>query len=95
MKFMRFFYPAIPATMDERSTLRPIARRTDRFQQMLGEIVELSQMAEDLGYSAVTFPEHHLHTEGSEMGSLPLLTQHVLNNTKKIMTGPIGYVLPG
>ncbi len=95
MKFMFFFYPAIPATLAEREKLRPIAARTDLFQQMLEEIVELSQMAEDYGFSAVTFPEHHLHTEGSEMGSLPVLTQHVLANTKKILAGPIGYVLPG
>jgi alkanesulfonate monooxygenase SsuD/methylene tetrahydromethanopterin reductase-like flavin-dependent oxidoreductase (luciferase family) len=95
MKFMFFFYPAIPATMAEREQLRPIAARTDRFQQMLDEIVELSQLAEDLGFHAVTFPEHHLHTEGSEMGSVPGLTQHVLANTSEIMAGPIGYVLPG
>lgn len=95
MRFMFFFYPAIPATMDERERLRPIAMRTDRFQQMLEEIVELSQLAEDVGFQAVTFPEHHLHGEGSEMGSLPVLTQHVLNHTKTIKAGPIGYVLPG
>jgi alkanesulfonate monooxygenase SsuD/methylene tetrahydromethanopterin reductase-like flavin-dependent oxidoreductase (luciferase family) len=69
MKFMFFFYPAIPATMDEREKLRPIAARTDRFQQMLEEIVELSQMAEDLGFEAVCYPEHHFHTEGGEMGT--------------------------
>ena len=68
MKFMFFFYPAIPGTMEDREKLRPIAARNDRFQQMLEEIVELSQFAEDLGFSAVTFPEHHLHTEGGEMG---------------------------
>ena len=95
MKFMFFFYPAIPATLEERERLRPISARTDLFQKMLEEIVELSQMAEEFGFSAVTFPEHHLHTEGSEMGSLPVLTQHVLANTKKILAGPIGYVLPG
>jgi alkanesulfonate monooxygenase SsuD/methylene tetrahydromethanopterin reductase-like flavin-dependent oxidoreductase (luciferase family) len=95
MKFMFFFYPAIPATLGEREALRPIAMRTDRFQQMLEEIIELSQLAEELGFDAVTFPEHHLHGEGSEMGSLPVLTQHVLNHTKRIMAGPIGYVLPG
>lgn len=95
MKFMFFFYPAIPATMDEREQLRPIAARTDRFQRMLEEIVDLSQQAEELGFSAVTFPEHHLHTEGGEMGSVPNLTQHVLANTQKILAGPIGYVLPG
>ncbi len=95
MKFMFFFYPAIPATMQEREELRPIAARTDFFQKMLDEIVELSQMAEDLGFEAVCYPEHHLHTEGGEMGSLPLLTQHVINHTKRIKAGPIGYVLAG
>ncbi|MGD9602277.1 MAG: LLM class flavin-dependent oxidoreductase [Gammaproteobacteria bacterium] len=95
MKFMFFFYPAIPATLDEREKLRPIAARTDKFQQMLDEIVELSQMAEDLGFYGVTYPEHHLHTEGSEMGNMPVLTAHVLANTKKIKAGPIGYVLAG
>ncbi|MGE0486439.1 MAG: LLM class flavin-dependent oxidoreductase [Gammaproteobacteria bacterium] len=92
---MYFFYPAIPATMAERETLRPIAANNDYFQRMLDEVIELSQFAEELGFSAVSFPEHHLHTEGSEMGSVPALTQHVLMNTKKLMAGPIGYVLPG
>ena len=41
------------------------------------------------------FPEHHLHSEGIEIGSLPVLTQHVIHNTKRIKVGPIGYVLPG
>lgn len=95
MKFMFFFYPAIPATMDERRALRPIASRTDRFQQMLDEIIEVSKMAEELGFEGITFPEHHFHTEGGEMGSLPVLTQHVINHTKRIKVGPIGYVLPG
>ena len=95
MKFMFFFYPAIPCTMEEREALRPIAAHSDRFQKMLDEIVELSQLAEDLGFEAVTFPEHHLHTEGGEMGSVPGLTQHVLQNTKTLKAGPIGYVLPG
>jgi alkanesulfonate monooxygenase SsuD/methylene tetrahydromethanopterin reductase-like flavin-dependent oxidoreductase (luciferase family) len=95
VKFMYFFYPAIPATMEERESLRPVAARTDFFQRMLEEVVELSQFAEELGFSAVSFPEHHLHTEGGEMGSVPGLTQHVLMNTKKLMAGPIGYVLPG
>ena len=95
MKFIFFFYPEVPATMAEREKLRPVAPRTDRFQQMLEEIVELSRLAEEVGFEAVTFPEHHLHTEGGEMGSVPSLTQHVLANTKEIKASPIGYVLPG
>jgi alkanesulfonate monooxygenase SsuD/methylene tetrahydromethanopterin reductase-like flavin-dependent oxidoreductase (luciferase family) len=62
---------------------------------MIDEVVELARLAEDVGFDAVTFPEHHLHSEGLELGSLPVLTQHVIHNTKHIKVGPIGYVLPG
>ena len=95
MKFMYFFLPTIPATMEERKRLRPIAHRPERWQQMIDEVVEIAQFAESVGFDAVCFPEHHLHSEGIEMGSLPVLTQHVIHNTKRIKVGPIGYVLPG
>jgi len=95
MKFMFFFLPTLPATLAERKQLRPIAMHTDRWQKMIEEVVEISQLAEEVGFEAVAFPEHHLHSEGMEMGSLPILTQKVLQNTKRIKAGPIGYVLPG
>jgi alkanesulfonate monooxygenase SsuD/methylene tetrahydromethanopterin reductase-like flavin-dependent oxidoreductase (luciferase family) len=95
MKFIYFMPPALPATVNERRSLRPIAHRTDYFQRMLDEVVELAQMAEELGFEAVAFPEHHLHTEGMEMGGLPTLYQHVINHTHRIKVGPIGYVLAG
>jgi alkanesulfonate monooxygenase SsuD/methylene tetrahydromethanopterin reductase-like flavin-dependent oxidoreductase (luciferase family) len=95
MKFMFFFLPTIPATLEERRKLRPIAHRPERWQQMIDEVVEVSRLAEDVGFDGVCFPEHHLHSEGIEMGSLPVLTQHVIQNTKRIKAGPIGYVLPG
>jgi len=95
MRFMFFFYPALAATLEERKRMRPIARHTEPWQKMFDEVAELSRMAEDLGFEAVTFPEHHLHTEGAEMGSLPVLTQYVINQTERIKVGPIGYVLPG
>jgi alkanesulfonate monooxygenase SsuD/methylene tetrahydromethanopterin reductase-like flavin-dependent oxidoreductase (luciferase family) len=69
MKFMFFFYPALAATLEERRRMRPIARHTEPWQKMFGEVAELSRLAEDLGFDAVTFPEHHLHTEGAEMGN--------------------------
>ncbi len=95
MKFLYFFLPTLPATLEERRTLRPIAMHPDRWQRMIEEVVEISQLAEEVGFEAVGFPEHHLHSEGIEMGSLPVLTQHVLQHTKRIKAGPIGYVLPG
>ena len=93
MKFMFFFYPALAATLEERKRMRPIARHTEPWQKMFAAVAELSCMAEDLGFYAVTFPEHHLHTEGAEMGSLPVLTQYVISQTSRIKVGPIGYVL--
>jgi alkanesulfonate monooxygenase SsuD/methylene tetrahydromethanopterin reductase-like flavin-dependent oxidoreductase (luciferase family) len=95
MKFMYFFLPTLPATLEERRALRPIGHHPEKWQQMIEEVVELSQVAEDVGFDAVCFPEHHLHSEGIEIGSLPVLTQHVIHQTRHIKVGPIGYVLPG
>mgnify|MGYP001156657896 CR=1 FL=1 len=95
MKFMYFFLPTLPATFEERRKLRPLASHPERWQRMIDEVTELARLAEDVGFDAVTFPEHHLHSEGLELGSLPVLTQHVIHNTKRIKVGPIGYVLPG
>ncbi len=95
MKFMYFVLPTLPATLEERKKLRPIAMHPDRWQRMIEEVVELAQLAEEVGFDGFCFPEHHLHSEGIEMGSLPVLTQHVINHTKRIKVGPIGYVLPG
>ncbi|NNL86388.1 MAG: LLM class flavin-dependent oxidoreductase [Myxococcales bacterium] len=95
MKFMYFFLPSLPATPVERKDLRPIAHHTERWQRMFDEVVEIARMAEDLGFTGVAFPEHHLHTEGMEIGSLPVLTQYVIHNTSTLKVGPIGYVLPG
>ncbi|HVN90831.1 MAG TPA: LLM class flavin-dependent oxidoreductase [Candidatus Binataceae bacterium] len=95
MKFMYFVLPTLPATIEERKRLRPIASHPDRWQRMIEEVTELALLAEEVGFDGFCFPEHHLHSEGIEMGSLPVLTQHVIHNTKRIKVGPIGYVLPG
>jgi Luciferase-like monooxygenase len=89
MKFMFFVYPALAATLEERKRMRPIARHTEPWQKMFAEVAELSRMAEDLGFDAVTFPEHHLHTEGAEMGSLPVLTQYVISQTSRIKVNEV------
>jgi alkanesulfonate monooxygenase SsuD/methylene tetrahydromethanopterin reductase-like flavin-dependent oxidoreductase (luciferase family) len=95
MKFIYFPLPAIPATLDDRLRERPIANRTERWQKMFDEVVELARMAEDLGFESICFPEHHLATEGLEMGGNPLLSLYVAMQTKTLKIGQIGYVLPG
>jgi len=74
--------------------LRPIANLTERWQQMIAELVELARMADDLGFEMAAFPEHYLHTEGLEMGSTPALFMHLIDQTSRIKVGPIGYVPP-
>ncbi len=95
MKFIYFPLPTLPATLEERRRERPIGYRTERWQKMLDELVELARMAEDLGFEGMSFPEHHLHTEGLEMGSVPSLSLYIAMHTQRIKVGPIGYVLPG
>ncbi|MBL6752206.1 MAG: LLM class flavin-dependent oxidoreductase [Nevskia sp.] len=95
MKFIYFPLPALPGTLEDRKRLRPIGYRTEAWQGMIQEVVELAKMAEDYGFEAVCFPEHHLHTEGLEVGGTPYMIQHVASQTKTIKVGPVGYVLPG
>lgn len=95
MKFMLHIVPTVPASPTERERLRPIAHRTEKIQQMLDEMVELAQLAEDTGFTAVTYSEHHFYTEGLEAGGTP--TPHQINlllKTRRIMVGPMGFVLP-
>ena len=64
MKFMLHINPVVPASPEERERLRPIAHRTEKIQELLQEMTELTQMAEELGFEIVTFSEHHFYTEG-------------------------------
>ena len=95
MKFILFLLPTLPGSLAERKRLRPLASRTDRWQAMFDEVVELAQLAEEVGFDAIAFPEHHLHTEGFEVGGPPEFLLYVALHTKQIQVGPIGYVLPG
>jgi alkanesulfonate monooxygenase SsuD/methylene tetrahydromethanopterin reductase-like flavin-dependent oxidoreductase (luciferase family) len=95
MKFGLLVLPTIPGTLEERKRLRPIAAHNERWQMMIKEIVEFARMAEDLGVEMLAFPEHHLNTEGVEMGSVPQIHLYVAMHTKRLRVGPIGYVLPG
>jgi alkanesulfonate monooxygenase SsuD/methylene tetrahydromethanopterin reductase-like flavin-dependent oxidoreductase (luciferase family) len=89
------FLPALPATLEEREKLRPIAHHTERWQRMFKEMLEIAHIADDLGFEALTCAEHHLCTEGLEVGSVPSFFLYIAMHTKNIKVGPVGYVLPG
>jgi alkanesulfonate monooxygenase SsuD/methylene tetrahydromethanopterin reductase-like flavin-dependent oxidoreductase (luciferase family) len=95
MKFILHLGPVVPATPEERERLRPIAHRTERIQMMLAEMVELARIAEDAGFSILTYSEHQFFSDGFIAGSNP--TPHLLHlasKTERIKIGPLGYVLP-
>ncbi len=95
MKFNLFILPTIPATPEERARLRPIGRNNDRYQQMLQEVRDIAQMAEDMGFDAMSTTEHHFHSEGFEASVAPLmLYTDLAARTKRIKFASLGLVLP-
>jgi hypothetical protein len=46
MKFILHLGPGVPASEPARAELWPIAQRTERGQQMLAEMIERAQLAE-------------------------------------------------
>ena len=95
MKFNLFLLPTIPATFEEREKLRPIGRNNDKYQELLKEVREIAQMAEDLGFDALSTTEHHFHSEGYESSIAPLLLYTDLAaRTERIKFASLGLVLP-
>ncbi len=95
MKFNVFVLPTVPGTPEERAALRPIGRNRERVGQMYEEIIEICQVAEDLGFESFSTTEHHFHSEGFELSSSPLvLYSHLAAICKKIIFAPLGVVLP-
>src|SRR5438128_1566020 len=69
--------------------------RGDLYQQMLAELKEQAQAADELGYDSISFTEHHFHVEGFEISNNPvLLDLFVAMHTRRIRVGQLGIVLP-
>lgn len=65
------------------------------YQQLLRDIRDLAVVADELGYDAIAFTEHHFHIEGFEISNNPvLLDTYVALHTKRIRVGQLGIVLP-
>src|SRR5467141_3447239 len=95
MKFMLFVLPTVPGTLEDRKRLRPIGRNNERYQQMLDELRQLAQFADDVGFDVMATTEHHFHSEGYETSVAPLLLYADLAaRTKRIKFSPLGLVLP-
>ncbi len=94
LKVDLFAMPSVPATLEERERLRPIGRRTDRYQMLLAELRHLAIKADELGIDAFSTTEHHFHTEGNELSVNPiLLFADFAARTKRIKFIPMSIVM--
>jgi alkanesulfonate monooxygenase SsuD/methylene tetrahydromethanopterin reductase-like flavin-dependent oxidoreductase (luciferase family) len=88
-----FFLPSIGSRA--RMEAGMAGRDPALYQEMLQDIKEISIVADDLGYDAIAFTEHHFHIEGFEISNNPvLLDTFVALHTKRIRVGQLGIVLP-
>src|SRR5213593_4005738 len=88
-----FYLPSIGSRAEMEQGMAGL--RNDLYQRRLSEVCAQAQLADDLGYDSISFPEHHFHIEGFEISNNPvLLDLFVALNTKRIRVGQLGIVLP-
>lgn len=93
MQVSVFYLPSIGARSEIEQGMAGL--RGDLYQQMLAELREQAQAADELGYDSISFTEHHFHIEGFEISNNPvLLDLFVALQTKRIRVGQLGIVLP-
>ncbi len=93
MQVSVFYLPSIGSRAEMEKGMAGL--RGDLYQQMLAELREQAQLADELGYDSISFTEHHFHIEGFEISNNPvLLDLFVALNTKRIRVGQLGIVLP-
>ena len=93
MQVSLFYLPSIGSRREIERGMAGL--RDDLYQQMLREVLEQAQRADELEYASIAFTEHHFHIEGFEISTNPvLLDLFVGMRTKRIRVGQLGIVLP-
>ena len=95
LKVILQLYPVIPAASEaEREALRPIGRNRERYQETLSGWHDIVRAADELGLWGVATIEHHLWSEGYEVGPSPgLLNAYWAAITRNVRVGQLGYVM--
>ncbi|HET9903577.1 MAG TPA: LLM class flavin-dependent oxidoreductase [Xanthobacteraceae bacterium] len=87
-------YPMIPADGEEgRKRARPLGRNADLYHKALFEWLDIIKAADEMGVWGASTIEHHLHSEGYEVGPNPgILNAWWAGQVKNIHVGALGYV---
>jgi alkanesulfonate monooxygenase SsuD/methylene tetrahydromethanopterin reductase-like flavin-dependent oxidoreductase (luciferase family) len=93
MKTSLFYLPSVGTRADIQAGGAGLRR--DLYQQMLREVTEQAQLADELGYDSISFTEHHFHVEGFEVSNNPILLDlFIAMQTTRIRVGQLAKVLP-
>ena len=88
-------YPMLPAAgEDGRKRQRPIGRDSDLYHRVVHEWLDIIKAADEMGVWGTSTIEHHLHSEGYEVGPNPgVLNAWWAGQVKNLHIGALGYVM--
>ena len=88
-------YPMLPAEGEEgRKRARPLGRDGALYHRVLHEWLEIAKAADQLGVWGFSTIEHHLHSEGYEVGPNPgVLNAWWAGHLRNMRVGALGYVM--
>jgi len=88
-------YPVLPAEdRADRERKRPLGRNREVYHRVLHESVDLVREIDAMGVWGISTIEHHLHSEGYELGPNPgVLKAWWAGAVKRAYLGAVGYVM--
>lgn len=87
-------YPMIPSGGEEgRKAKRPLGANVELYHQIVHEWTDIAKEADAMGVWGLSTIEHHLHSEGYEVGPNPgVLNAYWAGQVKNARVGALGYV---
>ncbi len=87
-------YPMFPSDgVEDRKAKRPLGADSDLYHRIVHEWTDIVEKADELGVWGVSTIEHHLHSEGYEVGPNPgVLNAYWASHVKNTRVGALGYV---
>jgi len=88
-------YPMLPAKdRADRERRRPLGRDSDLYHSVLHDSLDLVRQVDEMGVWGISTIEHHLHSEGYELGPNPgVLNAWWAGQVKRAYLGALGYVM--
>ncbi|MFT4582082.1 MAG: alkanesulfonate monooxygenase SsuD [Gammaproteobacteria bacterium] len=88
-------YPMLPAEdRADRERKRPLGRNREVYNQVLHETLDVVRELDQMGVWGISTIEHHMHSEGYEVGPDPgVLNAWWASQVKNAYVGALGYVM--